>query len=86
MNKEEAQKENVRLMVELIVKALVDQPDLVDVSIRIGEQTNAFDVRCAKTDVGKVIGKQGNTARALRTILNSVSTKHGFRSILEIID
>ena len=69
-----------------IVKALVDQPDRVSVTEIEGNQTTVLELRVAKSDLGKVIGKQGRTARSLRTILNATSAKHGKRTVLEIIE
>ena len=69
-----------------ISKALVDMPDKVEVNEISGEQTTVIELKVDKTDIGKVIGKQGRTARALRTILNAASTKLRKRSVLEIIE
>ena len=73
-------------LVELIAKALVDFPDQVEVSEISGEQTTVIELKVAKEDLGKVIGKQGRTARAMRVILNAASTKLKKRSVLEIIE
>ena len=73
-------------LIELIAKALVDQPERVEVSELEGEQTSVVELRVAKEDLGKVIGKQGRTARAMRTILSAASTKIRKRSVLEIIE
>ncbi len=73
-------------LIELIAKALVDQPELVEVSELEGEQTSVIELRVAKEDLGKVIGKQGRTARAMRTILSAASTKIRKRAVLEIIE
>jgi len=73
-------------LVEYIVKSLVDLPDQVRISEIEGEQTTVIEVNVAKEDLGKVIGKQGRTARAIRTILNATATKLGKRSVLEIIE
>ena len=73
-------------LIELIAKALVDFPDKVVVSEVVGEQTTVIELKVAKDDLGKVIGKQGRTAHAMRTILNAASTKLRKRSILEIIE
>lgn len=61
-------------------------PDDVDVKEVVGEQTTVIELKVDKSDLGKVIGKQGRTARALRTILNAASTKLKKRSVLEIIE
>ena len=73
-------------LVEFMAKALVDVPDQVDVQEIQGEQTTVIELKVAKEDLGKVIGKQGRTARAMRTILNAASTKLRKRSVLEIIE
>ena len=67
-------------------KTLVDMPDEVEVNEIVGEQTTVIELRVNKSDLGKIIGKQGRTARALRTILNAASTKLKKRSVLEIIE
>ena len=76
----------LRDLIEYVSKALVDMPDQVDVNEIEGEQTTVIELKVDKTDLGKVIGKQGRTARALRTILNAASTKLKKRSVLEIIE
>jgi predicted RNA-binding protein YlqC (UPF0109 family) len=73
-------------LIEMIAKALVDYPELVEVSELEGEQTSVIELRVAKEDLGKVIGKQGRTARAMRTILSAASTKIRKRAVLEIIE
>jgi len=73
-------------LVEFMSKALVDMPDQVEVKEIEGEQTTVIELKVDKSDLGKVIGKQGRTARALRTILNAASTKLRKRSVLEIIE
>lgn len=73
-------------LIEHIAKALVDHPDQVEVTEIEGEQTSVLELKVAKEDLGKVIGKQGRTARAMRTILSAASTKIKKRSVLEIIE
>jgi len=73
-------------LIEYIARALVDNPDQVRVSEIEGEQTSVIELRVAKEDLGKVIGKQGRTARAMRTILSAASTKIRKRAVLEIIE
>ena len=73
-------------LIEYIAKALVDKPDEVVVTEIEGEQTSVIELKVAKEDLGKVIGKQGRTARAMRTILSASSTKLKKRSVLEIIE
>jgi hypothetical protein len=80
---------NVGAMKELVTymaRALVDKPELVSVSEIEGEQTSVIELKVAKEDLGKVIGKQGRTARAMRTILSAASTKVRKRSVLEILE
>jgi predicted RNA-binding protein YlqC (UPF0109 family) len=73
-------------LVEYLARALVDLPDQVEVTEIAGEQTTVLELKVAKEDLGKVIGKQGRTARAVRTILNAASTKLRKRSVLEILE
>ncbi|NCC25228.1 MAG: KH domain-containing protein [Deltaproteobacteria bacterium] len=73
-------------LVEFMAKSLVDNPDSVTVSEIEGEQTSVIELRVAKDDLGKVIGKQGRTARAMRTILGAASTKSKKRAVLEILE
>jgi uncharacterized protein len=73
-------------LIEYISKALVDKPEEVIVTEIEGEQTSVIELKVAKEDLGKVIGKQGRTARAMRTILSASSTKIKKRSVLEIIE
>lgn len=76
----------LRDLIQYVSKALVDLPDNVEVNEIEGEQTTVIELKVDKSDLGKVIGKQGRTARALRTILNAASTKLKKRSVLEIIE
>lgn len=76
----------MKQLITYIAKALVDNPDDVRVTEVEGEQTSVIELRVAKEDLGKVIGKQGRTARAMRTILSASSTKIGKRAVLEIIE
>jgi predicted RNA-binding protein YlqC (UPF0109 family) len=76
----------MRELIEYIAKSLVDRPEEVVVSEVAGEITSVIELKVAKEDLGKVIGKQGRTARAMRTILNAASTKLRKRSVLEIIE
>ena len=73
-------------LLELIAKALVDHPEEVSVSEIAGEQTTILELSVAQDDLGKVIGKQGRTARAIRTLLSAAGTKIGKRLHLEIIE
>jgi predicted RNA-binding protein YlqC (UPF0109 family) len=73
-------------LLELIAKALVDEPGGVSVSETAGEQTTVLELKVAREDLGKVIGKQGRTARSIRTILAAAGTKHRKRVVLEILE
>jgi predicted RNA-binding protein YlqC (UPF0109 family) len=73
-------------LIGYIARALVDQPEQVFVSEVEGNQTSVLSLKVAKADLGKVIGKQGRTARAMRTILSAASAKIKKRSVLEIIE
>lgn len=73
-------------LVEFMAKSLVDCPEDVNVNEVVGEQTTVVELKVAKEDLGKVIGKQGRTARSMRTILNAASTKLQKRSVLEIVE
>jgi len=73
-------------LIEYIAKALVDNPNEVVVNEIEGEVTSVIELRVAKSDLGKVIGKEGRTARAMRTLLTAASTKIKKRAVLEIIE
>ena len=73
-------------LIKKIAEHLVDRPEQVNVTESKGGTTSIFELSVAKADVGKVIGKQGRTASAMRTILNAVSARENRRSVLEILD
>jgi len=73
-------------LIAYLAKALVDKPEAVVVTELVGAQTSVIELRVAKEDLGKVIGKQGKTARALRTILGGASAKMRKRCLLEILE
>ena len=77
---------SLRDLVKYLAKALVDQMDAVDVREVEGEHTRVIELRVAQGDLGKVIGKQGRTARSIRTILNAHATKIRKRAVLEIVE
>ena len=77
---------SMKELIEFMAKALVDNPDQVDVQEIEGEQSSVIELRVAREDLGKVIGKQGRTARAMRTILSAASTKLRKRAVLDIIE
>ena len=76
----------MKTLIEYIAKSLVDHPEEVQVSEVEGEQTTVLEPKVSKEDLGKVIGKQGRTARAMRTILSAASTKSKKRTVLEILE
>lgn len=73
-------------LIETIAKSLVDFPEKVHVSEVVGENTTVIELKVAKEDIGKMIGKQGRTAQAVRTVLNGASTKLRKRTVLEIVE
>jgi predicted RNA-binding protein YlqC (UPF0109 family) len=77
---------NTKELLEYIVKMIVDRPDEVDIREMPGERVVIYEVRVSKEDVGKVIGKQGRTAKAIRTILAAVSLKRGKKVVVEILE
>lgn len=76
----------MRELLEYLAKALVDKPDEVVVQETQTETTVVLELTVAKDDIGKVIGKQGRIARALRTIVKANAVKNGKRAIVEIVD
>lgn len=77
---------NVKDLIEYIAQALVDHPDQVRVSEIEGEKTSVIELYVAKEDLGKIIGKQGKTAKAIRVILGAASAKLKKRFVLEIVE
>lgn len=73
-------------LVGFMVKSIVDHPDQVEIHEVEGEKSTIIELRVTKEDVGKVIGKHGRIARAIRTIINASATKTGKRVMLEILD
>jgi len=73
-------------LIKFIAEALVDKPDHVEVTEVEGERTSVLELKVAKEDLGKIIGKQGRTARAIRTILAAASAKINKRVVLEIVE
>lgn len=72
--------------VEFVAKALVDDPDSVSVNVIEGEKSTILELKVAQDDIGKVIGKHGRIAKAVRTLISAASTKTGKRVVLEILD
>ena len=73
-------------LLELIAKSLVDQPEEVAVAEIEGEQTTVLELKVAQDDLGKVIGKQGRTAKSIRTILNAAASRTNRKVVLEIVE
>jgi len=73
-------------LIEFIVKALVDDPSAIEVEVVESEKTTTYKLRSAKADIGKVIGKRGRTASAIRTIMTAVSARQGKKAVLEILE
>lgn len=76
----------MKTLIRLLVQALVDAPEQVSVDKVQGDHTTVFELRVAKSDLGKIIGKKGRNADAIRTIVNAVSAKERKRTLIEIID
>jgi predicted RNA-binding protein YlqC (UPF0109 family) len=76
----------MKSLILTIVKSLVDEPEEVTINEVTGDKITIFELNVAKEDLGKVIGKQGKTARSIRVILNATATKHKKRAVLEIIE
>ncbi len=77
---------SLKELIEAIALQLVDRPDQVSVTEINGEQNSLIELRVAKEDIGKIIGKEGKTAQSMRTILAAASTKLGRRAHLDIVD
>ncbi len=73
-------------LVLFMVKSLVDNPDQVEINEIEGEKSTILELKVTREDIGKVIGKHGRIARAIRTIINASATKTGKRVVLEILD
>ena len=73
-------------LIEYIARSMVDQPDAVKVTVVEGERTSVIELSVANEDMGMIIGKQGRTATAMRTLLNAASMKQEKRTILEIVE
>ncbi len=78
--------ENLKELVIFIAKSLVDNPEQVEVTEVAGEQTSVLELKVASEDLGKIIGKQGKTAKAIRTILSASAAKIRKRAVLEILE
>ena len=78
--------DQLKELVKFIAQSLVDNPDEVDVREVAGEQTAVLELKVAQEDLGKIIGKQGKTAKAIRTILSAAAAKIKKRAVLEILE
>ena len=78
--------DKLKELVAFIAKSLVDNPDKVEVREISGEQTAVLELKVAQEDLGKIIGKQGKTAKAIRTILGAAAAKMKRRAVLEILE
>jgi len=76
----------LRDLIEHIVRSLVDHPDQVNVTEVDGEKTVVFELRCHPDDIGKVIGRNGKTVSALRTLLTTAAARQNRRAMLEVVD
>ncbi len=76
----------MRELVEFIAKSLVENPEQVGINEVEGNKTTIIELKVAQEDMGKIIGKQGKTARAIRTILNATAAKAGKKAVLEILE
>tara|TARA_Y100000031_G_C7903116_1_gene240454 strand:+ start:34 stop:264 length:231 start_codon:yes stop_codon:yes gene_type:complete len=73
-------------LIEFIAKSLVENPDQVDVREVQGDRTTIIELKVAQEDMGKIIGKQGKTARSIRTLLNATAAKTKKKAVLEILE
>lgn len=78
--------DSMQELITFVAKSLVDKPDEVEVTVVDGDRTVIYELLVAREDLGKVIGKEGRTARAIRALLAASSAKHRKRSVLEIIE
>ena len=78
--------EQLKELVSMLAKSLVDNPDQVEVTEVAGEQTAVLELKVAPEDLGKIIGKQGKTAKAIRIILSAAAAKMRKRAVLEILE
>ncbi len=76
----------LKMLVEYIAKSLVDHPDHVNVNEIEGEKTTILELKVNEDDLGKIIGRHGRTAKAMRTVINAAATKDRKRAVLEILE
>jgi len=77
---------DVKELIEYVVKSLVDNPDVVSVKEIPGEKTVIYELKVGEGDLGKIIGREGRTAKAIRTIVSAAAMKRGKRAVLEILE
>lgn len=77
---------DLKALVEFLSRALVDEPDQVDVQVVQGDRTTVYELRVAESDLGKLIGKNGRTVRAVRTLLSAAAAKSDERPVLEVLE
>jgi len=77
---------DMKELIEYVVKGLVDNPDKVEIKEVAGEKSIIYELKVGEGDLGKVIGKEGRTAKAIRTIITAAAMKQGKRAVLEIIE
>ncbi len=77
---------DLKELIEYIAKSLVDHPDLVSVKEIPGEKTVIYELKVGEGDLGKIIGREGRTAKAIRTIIAAAAMKKGKRAVLEILE
>jgi predicted RNA-binding protein YlqC (UPF0109 family) len=73
-------------LVQYLAKSLVNNPDAVEVKETEGENASVFELKVAKEDLGRIIGKQGRTAKSIRTLLNAAASRTNRRVVLEIVE
>ncbi|WP_460033911.1 KH domain-containing protein [Megalodesulfovibrio paquesii] len=76
----------MQTFIDYVARSLVDEPEAVQVTVKPGEQADVIELTVAKDDLGKVIGRQGRTAKAIRTVLSAISVREKRRAVLEILE
>ncbi|MCA1985564.1 MAG: KH domain-containing protein, partial [Desulfovibrio sp.] len=78
--------DSMKSFIEYVARSLVDNPDAVQVTVKPGDQADVIELTVAKDDLGKIIGRQGRTAKAIRTVLSGISVREKRRAVLEILE
>ncbi|GAB7082202.1 KH domain-containing protein [Megalodesulfovibrio paquesii] len=78
--------DSMQTFIDYVARSLVDEPEAVQVTVKPGEQADVIELTVAKDDLGKVIGRQGRTAKAIRTVLSAISVREKRRAVLEILE